>query len=88
MSLCRPRGLIVLKSTVALQGEINLAPLVHLHLLADLMPVNFLYYGVPSETMNQVMDELLGMSAHLVRGRTDHASLPAALLALDHEIRR
>lgn len=28
MSLCRPRGLIVLKSTVALQGEINLAPLV------------------------------------------------------------
>lgn len=28
MDLCRPRGTIVLKSTVALQGEINLAPLV------------------------------------------------------------
>ncbi len=28
MELCRPRGIIVLKSTVALQGEINLAPLV------------------------------------------------------------
>ncbi len=28
MSLCRPRGTIVLKSTVALQGEVNLAPLV------------------------------------------------------------
>jgi alcohol dehydrogenase len=28
MELCRPRGTIVLKSTVALQGEINLAPLV------------------------------------------------------------
>ena len=28
MALCRPRGTIVLKSTVALQGEVNLAPLV------------------------------------------------------------
>ncbi|MFP4085116.1 MAG: MDR/zinc-dependent alcohol dehydrogenase-like family protein, partial [Desulfonatronovibrio sp.] len=28
MELCRPRGIIVLKSTVALQGEVNLAPLV------------------------------------------------------------
>ncbi|MFN2343140.1 MAG: alcohol dehydrogenase catalytic domain-containing protein [Desulfonatronovibrio sp.] len=28
MELCRPRGVIVLKSTVALQDEINLAPLV------------------------------------------------------------
>jgi len=28
MTLCRPRGVIVLKSTVALQGEINLAPIV------------------------------------------------------------
>ena len=28
MDLCRPRGTIVLKSTVALQGEVNLAPLV------------------------------------------------------------
>ncbi len=28
MALCRPRGTIVLKSTVALQGNINLAPLV------------------------------------------------------------
>lgn len=28
MSLCRPRGTIVLKSTVALQGDVNLAPIV------------------------------------------------------------
>ncbi|MFO8089048.1 MAG: alcohol dehydrogenase catalytic domain-containing protein [Desulfatiglandaceae bacterium] len=28
MKLCRPRGTIVLKSTVAIQGEINLAPIV------------------------------------------------------------
>lgn len=28
MSLCRPRGTIVLKSTVAIQGDVNLAPIV------------------------------------------------------------
>ena len=28
MSLCRPRGTIVLKSTVAIQGDVNLAPMV------------------------------------------------------------
>ena len=28
MALCRPRGTIVLKSTVALQGDVNLAPIV------------------------------------------------------------
>jgi len=28
MRLCRPRGTIVLKSTLASQGELNLAPLV------------------------------------------------------------
>ena len=28
ISLCRPRGTIVLKSTVAIQGEVNLAPVV------------------------------------------------------------
>ena len=28
MSLCRPRGTIVLKSTIALQGDINLSPIV------------------------------------------------------------
>jgi hypothetical protein len=59
---------------------------VYLHLLADLMPVNFLYYGVPSETMNQVMTELLEMSALIVRRHTHGPALPTALLALDHEI--
>lgn len=28
MSLCRPRGTIVLKSTIAIQGEVNLSPIV------------------------------------------------------------
>ncbi|RJR30304.1 MAG: hypothetical protein C4576_33860 [Desulfobacteraceae bacterium] len=57
-----------------------------LHLLADLMPVNFLYYGVPSETMNHVMNELLRISAELVRRHKTGSPLPPRLLALDHEI--
>lgn len=59
---------------------------VTLHLLADLMPVNFLYYGVPSETMNHVMDELLQLTALLARKPADGKPFPPALLALDHEI--
>lgn len=56
------------------------------HLLADLMPANFLYYGVPSETMNQVMNELLLISTALVRRHKEQCPLPAGLLALDHQI--
>ncbi len=62
------------------------AKTVHLHLLADLMPVNFLYYGVPSETMNRVMAELLELSALLIRRERENDPLPSALLALDHDI--
>ncbi len=61
---------------------------VTLHLLADLMPVNFLYYGVPSETMNHVMNELLQMAAWLARRSAAGPPFPAALLALDHELGR
>lgn len=59
---------------------------VSLHLLADLMPINFLYYGIPSETMNYVMNELLSISAELVRRDKARSPLPPRLLALDHEI--
>jgi hypothetical protein len=59
---------------------------VRLHLLADLMPVHFLYCCVPSETMNHVMNELLKISAELVRRDKAGSPLPARLLALDHEI--
>jgi hypothetical protein len=56
------------------------------HLLAGLMPVNFLYYGVPSETMNHVMNELLLMSALLTSRHKSADLLPRRLLALDHHI--
>lgn len=59
---------------------------VRLHLLADLMPIDFLYYGVPSETMNFVMNELLKMTSVLASAQRNNRLLPAKLLALDHQI--
>lgn len=59
---------------------------VYFHLLAGLMPVNFLYYGVPSETMNHVMNELLQMSALLATRHKSADVLPPRLLALDRHI--
>ncbi len=70
-------------------ARLNIGPrTVYLHLLADLMPINFLYYGVPSETMNQVMRELLEMSSLLVKRHRENSPLPARLLALDHEVQK
>ena len=59
---------------------------VFVHLLADLMPVNFLYYGVPAETMNRVMAELLRMAELLVRRHAEGRPFPPDLLALDREV--
>ena len=59
---------------------------VFFHLLADLMPVNFLYYGVPAETMNRVMNELLRMTVALARGNEGGEAYPCQLLALDRDI--
>ncbi|MEJ7597744.1 MAG: hypothetical protein WKG01_07540 [Kofleriaceae bacterium] len=36
-------------------------------LLANLMPINFLFYGVPTETIDGVLAELLGAAVRLVR---------------------
>ena len=36
-------------------------------LLANLMPINFLFYGVPTETIDGVLAELLGASVRMMR---------------------
>ncbi len=59
---------------------------IKLHLLADIMPVNFLYYGVPAETMNNVMYELLKMNIALIKNHKNNKPLPSELIALDHDI--
>jgi len=55
---------------------------VEIDLLSYGMPVNFQYYGVPGETMDQVMTELV-LLTKIIANTPD---LPATLLALDHEI--
>ncbi len=56
------------------------------YLLGGLQPINFLYYGVPTETMDTVMTELVGLTAGLVTKHKQGQPLPPGLLALDHSI--
>ncbi|MBL8018410.1 MAG: hypothetical protein JNM27_01980 [Leptospirales bacterium] len=56
-----------------------------LYLLGGLTPINFLYYGVPTETMDPVLTQLVQAAAGLTRNRNGK-HLPARLLAVDHEI--
>lgn len=51
--------------------------------LARLTPVNFLFYGVPNEAIDDVIAQLLRCAIGLTR---HHTSLPARLLAVDRQI--
>jgi hypothetical protein len=55
---------------------------VDMYLLSNGMPINFQYYGVPRETMDSVMTELVS----LVNVVANERVLPAKVLALDHTI--
>lgn len=61
-------------------------PYKDLYLLGDLMPLNFLYYGVPTELMDLVFTQLM----RLILGFTDKVArgepLPCRVLAVDREI--
>ncbi len=57
-----------------------------LHLLGGLTPINFLYYGVPTETMDPVLTQLVQAAAGLMAKHKAGKSLPPRLLAVDHEI--
>jgi len=54
-------------------------------LLADLTPVNFMFYGVATEIIDEVLTMLLRCSLGLVR-RSAVESIVPALLAVDHQI--
>ena len=58
----------------------------NLYLLGGLTPLNFLYYGVPTETMDTVLMQLLSISAGLIRRAEEQIPLPNSLLALDYQI--
>lgn len=67
-----------------LQNDKNIIK--ELYLLGDLSPINFLYYGVPTETMDGVMSQLLKVSIGLVnKYHKKQLQLPN-LYAVDKEI--
>ena len=57
-----------------------------LYLLAELMPINFLYYGIPREIVDEVMGQLFRVSCGLVRRQRSDERLSPHLLAVDREI--
>jgi len=59
----------------------------NLYLFADLMPINFLYYGTPCEVTDHVMKQLIQVSVGLVRQCVEKENhLPPQLLSVDHQI--
>lgn len=57
-----------------------------LYLLGALTPINFLYYGIPTEIIDHVMTQLLSVTAGLTGQMRDGKPLPPKLLSVDHEI--
>ena len=55
-------------------------------LLGNLTPINFLYYGIAREIIDEVLSQLLRVSAGLIRNELGGRQLPRKLLAVDHEI--
>ena len=58
-----------------------------LYLLGELMPINFLYYGIPGEIVDEVMAQLFTVSCGLVqRQRSAASKLPPRVMAIDRDI--
>jgi len=57
-----------------------------LYLLGELMPINFLYYGIPREIVDDVMAQLFCVSCGLIDGKMRGEVLPPRLLAVDLDI--
>ncbi len=58
----------------------------NIYLLAGGMPVNFLYYGVPSEMFDRVLSQLIRLSCWMVEQFKAGKAVAPRLLALDREI--
>ena len=56
------------------------------YLLGELMPINFLYYGIPREIVDEVMAQLFTLSCGFVRRERSDDKLNPALFAVDYEI--
>jgi len=56
------------------------------YLLGELMPINFLYYGISREIVDEVMAQLFTLSCGFVSRQLSEDKLPSALFAVDYEI--
>jgi hypothetical protein len=59
-----------------------------IYLLGDLTPINFLYYGVPTETMDKILSMLLSLSIGLVHQYRNNSLPDKDLYAVDEQIDR
>ncbi|HUU40288.1 MAG TPA: hypothetical protein VMW42_05050, partial [Desulfatiglandales bacterium] len=66
-----------------LDGDI---PNKDLYLLGGLTPINFLYYGIPREIIDDVMTQLMRVSTGMIAQFKKGSLLPTRLLAVDYEI--
>ena len=57
-----------------------------LFLLGGLTPINFLYYGVPTETMDPILAQLIQVASSMLESIRKGVKLPADLLAVDEKI--
>lgn len=57
-----------------------------LYLLADLSPINFLYYGVPTEIMDPILSQLLSVSIGLCHSHYHNLNLPPKIYAVNKQI--
>ncbi len=58
----------------------------NLYLLGELMPINFLYYGIPREIVDEVMAQLFTVSCGVVRRQRSAEKLPPKVVAVDRQI--
>ncbi|MFA6584269.1 MAG: hypothetical protein WCS77_08230 [Elusimicrobiaceae bacterium] len=61
-------------------------PFKDLYLLGDLMPLNFLYYGVPTELMDLIFAQLMKLTLGFAGKVNAGEPVPARLLAIDRDI--
>lgn len=57
-----------------------------LYLLGELMPINFLYYGIPREIVDEVMAQLFTLSCGVVRRQRSMEKLLPRIMAIDYHI--
>lgn len=57
-----------------------------LFLLGDLSPINFLYYGAPTEIMDSIISQLLTSSLGMATQNKNHLLPAPDLYAVDHQI--